>query len=109
MKKSSERSDHVVKHSNAEAASFSSSSSEDLSVSNSSLWSALMTRSLEFPDRVSFRNFRVEDEEMDPYDLAISVDPWEAFKLKIQKFPAQDLNEARLFESIEPPADKYRG
>lgn len=100
MKKSSERSD-VMKHSNAGTASFSSSSSEDLSVSNSSRWSALMTRSLEFPDRISFRNFRVEYGEMDPYDFAISVDAWEAFKLKIHKYPVQDLNEGRLLESAD--------
>ncbi|KAL0804303.1 hypothetical protein Bca101_096793 [Brassica carinata] len=91
----------VMKHSNAGTASFSSSSSEDLSVSNSSRWSALMTRSLEFPDRISFRNFRVEYGEMDPYDFAISVDAWEAFKLKIHKYPVQDLNEGRLLESAD--------
>ncbi|XP_056844978.1 mitogen-activated protein kinase kinase kinase 1-like isoform X2 [Raphanus sativus] len=99
MKKSSGRSDHVVKHSNAGAASFSSSSSEDLSVSNSSVWSVLMTRSKEFPDRISLRNFRVE--YGNPYDLAIPVDAWEAFKLKIDKRPVQDLNEARLLESVD--------
>ncbi|CAF2080924.1 BnaA06g00700D [Brassica napus] len=69
--KSSERSD-VMKHSNADAASFSGSSSEDLSVSNSSLRSALMTRSLEFPDRTSFRNFRGEDGEMDDSSTTVS-------------------------------------
>ncbi|KAJ0242349.1 Protein kinase domain-containing protein [Hirschfeldia incana] len=46
-----------------------------------------MTCSLEFPDRISFRNFRVDGGEMNPYDLAISVDAWEAFKLKIHKYP----------------------
>ncbi|KAF3524330.1 hypothetical protein F2Q69_00047008 [Brassica cretica] len=74
---------------------------QDLSVSNSSRWSALMTRSLEFPDRISFRNFRAEYGEMDPYDFAISVDAWEAFKLKIHKYPVQDLNEGRLLESAD--------
>ncbi|KAL0661506.1 hypothetical protein Bca4012_098343 [Brassica carinata] len=71
MKKSSERSD-VMKHSNAGTASFSSSPSEDLSVSNSSRWSALMTRSLEFPDRISFRNFRAEYGEMDDSSTTVS-------------------------------------
>ncbi|CAF2055920.1 unnamed protein product [Brassica oleracea] len=38
---------------------------------------------------------------MDPYDFAISVDAWEAFKLKIHKYPVQDLNEGRLLESAD--------
>ncbi|XP_013589073.1 PREDICTED: mitogen-activated protein kinase kinase kinase 1-like [Brassica oleracea var. oleracea] len=71
MKKSSERSD-VMKHSNAGTASFSSSPSEDLSVSNSSRWSALMTRSLEFPDRTGSHNFRGEDGEMDDSSTTVS-------------------------------------
>ncbi|CAN6928173.1 unnamed protein product [Brassica oleracea] len=61
-----------MKHSNAGTASFSSSPSEDLSVSNSSRWSALMTRSLEFPDRISFRNFRAEYGEMDDSSTTVS-------------------------------------
>ncbi|CAN7083659.1 unnamed protein product [Brassica oleracea var. botrytis] len=61
-----------MKHSNAGTASFSSSPSEDLSVSNSSRWSALMTRSLEFPDRTGSHNFRGEDGEMDDSSTTVS-------------------------------------
>ncbi|KAJ4905442.1 Mitogen-activated protein kinase kinase kinase 1 [Raphanus sativus] len=105
----------VVKHNHAEAASFSSSS-EDLSVSTCSLWSALMTRSLEFPDRISFRNFRVEDGETDPDDLAISFDAWEAFEKRdkfkssdheFHKYPVQNLNEAGPSGTADHPESTW--
>uniref|UniRef100_A0A1J3JZK2 mitogen-activated protein kinase kinase kinase n=1 Tax=Noccaea caerulescens TaxID=107243 RepID=A0A1J3JZK2_NOCCA len=107
----------AAKHINYDAASSSGSSAEDLSVSTSSL----MTRSLEFPDRTSFRIIGGGDGEMDriyrslgvsgPDDLAISSDAWGLWSSKKRsssdvvnrfkyleldnpKFQVQDLSEA---------------
>ncbi|EOA20200.1 hypothetical protein CARUB_v10000495mg [Capsella rubella] len=105
----------ATRHINYDAGSCSSSSAEDLSVSTSSL----MTRSLEFPDRTSFRIGGGGEGEMDriyrslgvsgPDDLAISFDAWEAckkrsssdvvnrfksFELDSHKFQAQDWSDA---------------
>ncbi|CAN6817365.1 unnamed protein product [Brassica oleracea] len=103
----------VVKHKNADAASFSSLS-EDISASTSSRWSALMTRSLEFPDRTSFRNFRGEDGDTDPDELATSFDAWEAFE-KRDKFKCSDhevhkyLNEAGPSGTADSELTSERG
>ncbi|CAN7116412.1 unnamed protein product [Brassica rapa subsp. narinosa] len=77
----------ALKNVNYDAASSSSSSADDLSVSTSSL----MTRSLEV-DRTSFRIFGGGDGELDrifksigvsgPDDLAISFDAWEASMMR---------------------------
>ncbi|XP_019084014.1 PREDICTED: mitogen-activated protein kinase kinase kinase 1-like [Camelina sativa] len=90
----------AARHINYDAASCSSSSAEDLSVSTSSL----MTRSLEFPDRTSFRIGGGEG-EMDriyqslgvsgPDDLAISFDAWEACK---KRSSSDVLNRFKSFE-----------
>ncbi|KAG5384406.1 hypothetical protein IGI04_035876 [Brassica rapa subsp. trilocularis] len=99
----------ALKHINYDAAS---TSAEDISAS-------LVTRSLELPDRTSFRIFGGGDVEMDqiykslglsgPDDLAISFDAWEAckkrsssdvinrfksFELDLHNFPVQGLSEA---------------
>lgn len=103
----------VVKHKNADAASFSSLS-EDSSASTSSRWSALMTRSLEFPDRTSFRNFRGEDGDTDPDELATSFDAWEASE-KRDKFKCSDhefhkyLNEAGPSGTADSELTSERG
>ncbi|CAF1702723.1 unnamed protein product [Brassica napus] len=103
----------VVKHKNADAASFSSLS-EDISASTSSRWSALMTRSLEFPDRTSFRNFRGEDGDTDPDELATSFDAWEASE-KRDKFKCSDhefhkyLNEAGPSGTADSELTSERG
>ncbi|KAJ0267349.1 Mitogen-activated protein kinase kinase kinase 9 [Hirschfeldia incana] len=102
----------ALKHINYDAASNSTwSAEEDLTASTSSL----VTRSLEFPDRTSFRIFGGGDGEMDliykslglsgPDDLAISFDAWEAckkrsssdvinrfksFELDLHSFPVQE-------------------
>nr|BAA09057.1 mitogen-activated protein kinase [Arabidopsis thaliana] len=90
---------------NYAAASCSSSSAEDLSVSTSSL----MTRSLEFPEPTSFR-IGGGVGEMDriyrslgvsgPDDLAISFDAWEACKKRsssdvVNRFKSFDLDKVR--------------
>uniref|UniRef100_M4F9U6 mitogen-activated protein kinase kinase kinase n=1 Tax=Brassica campestris TaxID=3711 RepID=M4F9U6_BRACM len=102
----------ALKHINYDAASTSTWSAEDISAS-------LVTRSLELPDRTSFRIFGGGDVEMDqiykslglsgPDDLAISFDAWEAckkrsssdvinrfksFELDLHNFPVQSLSEA---------------
>ncbi|CAH2072592.1 unnamed protein product [Thlaspi arvense] len=97
----------AVKHINYDVASSSSSSAEDVSVSTSSL----MTRSLEFPDRTSFRIVGGADGEMDriyrdlgihgPEDLAISFDAWEACKMRsasdvVNRYPSFDLGHQKF-------------
>ncbi|KAH0910758.1 hypothetical protein HID58_034079, partial [Brassica napus] len=102
----------ALKHINYDAASTSTWSAEDISAS-------LVTRSLELPDRTSFRIFGGGDVEMDqiykslglsgPDDLAISFDAWEAckkrsssdvinrfksFELDLHNFPVPSLSEA---------------
>ncbi|CAA7057736.1 unnamed protein product [Microthlaspi erraticum] len=99
----------AAKDINYDAASSSSSSAGDLSVSTSSL----MTRSLEFPDRTSFRIIGGGDGEMDriyrslgvsgPDDLAISFDAWEACK---KKRSSSDV--VNRFKSLELDNPKFQ-
>ncbi|KAG7552414.1 Protein kinase domain [Arabidopsis thaliana x Arabidopsis arenosa] len=94
---------------NYDAASCSSSSAEDLSVSTSSL----MTRSLEFPEPTSFRIGGGGEGEMDriyrslgvsgPDDLAISFDAWEACKKRsssdvVNRFKSFDIDNHKVQE-----------
>ncbi|CAH8272645.1 unnamed protein product [Arabidopsis lyrata] len=94
---------------NYDAASSSSSSAEDLSVSTSSL----MTRSLEFPEPTSFRIGGGGEGEMDriyrslgvsgPDDLAISFDAWEACKKRsssdvVNRFKSFDIDNHKVQE-----------
>ena len=91
----------ALKHINYDAASTSTWSAEDISASTSSL----VTRSLEFPDRTSFRIFGGGDVEMDqiykslglsgPDDLAISFDAWEACK---KRSSSDVINRFKSFE-----------
>ncbi|KAF2570040.1 hypothetical protein F2Q70_00002982 [Brassica cretica] len=91
----------ALKHINYDAASTSTWSAEDISASTSSL----VTRSLEFPDRTSFRIFGGGDAEMDqiykslglsgPDDLAISFDAWEACK---KRSSSDVINRFKSFE-----------
>ncbi|CAN8308002.1 unnamed protein product [Cochlearia groenlandica] len=103
----------AAKHINYDAASSSySSSADDLSLSTSSSSSPLMTRSLDFVDRNSFRIFGGGDGEMDrifksigvsgPDDLAISSDTWEAYK----KRSSSDV--INRFNSFELDSHKFR-
>lgn len=91
----------ALKHINYDAASTSTWSAENISASTSSL----VTRSLEFPDRTSFRIFGGGDVEMDqiykslglsgPDDLAISFDAWEACK---KRSSSDVINRFKSFE-----------
>lgn len=100
----------AAKHITYDAASSSSSSAEDISVSTSSL----MTRSLEFPDRTSFRIIGGGDGEMDriyrslgvsgPEDLAISSDAWGLWSNK--KRSSSDV--VNRFKSLELDNPKFQ-